>query len=424
MQPLLLLLSSAFADPAVATAEVGAFGDLFDPIDAPLGPRLGLGARAALLPVPWWTLETEATASPASSSLVAWRAHTGPRWASGPFALGALAGVSNLAVFSRELGADLDLAGHGGVYAASMLGRALGVRADARVHLTGRDGTALVVVPELTAGIVVRFPGPEEPAPVPVVAAAPEPAAPPARTAPELPPIEPAEARVWVPHPYCEWLDPQAAAELVRSSEGVRVVRIAAPGRVALEVPLDGAAQAVVLPEAPALGGLVVAAAPGDRVSLDGELLVVDPTGVALGTAPGGDHVVEIVGGGRRERLDVALADRQTLWLPATPPATVEIRFSVGSAELSRAEREALKHVAEAAGDHAFRLRGMASPEGEEVANEALAGLRAEAVRDALASAGIAPERLRLDPPAVGGSGDPSELRRVDVVPLTVEDEP
>ncbi len=61
-------------------------------------------------------------------------------------------------------------------------------------------------------------------------------------------------------------------------------------------------------------------------------------------------------------------------------------------------------------------LSGFHDPSGDAAHNAALAKARAEAVRDALVAAGVAPDHIKLrKPETTVGSGSPEEGRRVEV---------
>lgn len=97
----------------------------------------------------------------------------------------------------------------------------------------------------------------------------------------------------------------------------------------------------------------------------------------------------------------------------------VHLYFALGSAELPADAAGSLLPIVEAARrDPARRIdvSGFHDASGDAATNAELAKTRAMAVRDALAQAGVAADRIELQKPAqVLGGGDPREARRVDV---------
>jgi membrane fusion protein (multidrug efflux system) len=94
------------------------------------------------------------------------------------------------------------------------------------------------------------------------------------------------------------------------------------------------------------------------------------------------------------------------------------VYFASGSEKLDDTALAVLRKAAATLGAGALpvAITGFADRTGDPTANVELAKARAKAVRDALASAGVAPERLRLAPPReVTGGVDLRAARRVDI---------
>lgn len=111
----------------------------------------------------------------------------------------------------------------------------------------------------------------------------------------------------------------------------------------------------------------------------------------------------------------------------ATAPAIAAmptVRFALGSAALSADERSAITTAAETIRADGARvaITGFTDRTGNLPANEALAQRRAEAVRDALVSAGVPVANIEMRPPAAvenGAMGAPdAEARRVEIARL------
>ncbi|MCB9685340.1 MAG: OmpA family protein [Alphaproteobacteria bacterium] len=216
----------------------------------------------------------------------------------------------------------------------------------------------------------------------------------------EVPPasftISPASAQVWIAHPVCAWVPASEAVPIIRS-RATGPVTVVAPGY--LPVTVDPATVGeIVLQRAPAIGSLVVAAAPGDQVRVDGLAVATDADGVVVKDVREGTVVVQVVGGGRSFREELAAAEGYGLWVRVPPPPVWEVRFAANSAAISAEGRARLGQLVEEAGDAVFRLTGSHSEEGTAKANIELADRRARAVRDALVAAGMPADRLVVTP--------------------------
>ncbi len=214
-------------------------------------------------------------------------------------------------------------------------------------------------------------------------------------------------AMVWVPGPVCQWL-PTEEAELafLRTS--------ADPAAVATLGGSEGSGDDTVA--SGPRGDLVVAAWPGDVVTVDDRPLDVAPDGIAWANLPEGPASVRVVGGGRREVLDVAVSADATLWVSPGAVEPVELRFEVGSSELEGPSAATLDALADTLGGWHLRIWGSFSVEGDPVANEALALARAESARDRLLLAGIPAEQLHLLPPHSPAATLTAEEQRVAVL--------
>ncbi|HWK75541.1 MAG TPA: OmpA family protein [Povalibacter sp.] len=119
-------------------------------------------------------------------------------------------------------------------------------------------------------------------------------------------------------------------------------------------------------------------------------------------------------------------ADRQELTTAQAPAsdddplklasASTKVYFAVGDASLHPRDRQRLASLAQAAKDRSLAITGYTDHTGDRALNLELAKDRAYAVRDALVDAGVAEERIVMDPPAfVVGADDDDEARRVEI---------
>jgi K(+)-stimulated pyrophosphate-energized sodium pump len=97
------------------------------------------------------------------------------------------------------------------------------------------------------------------------------------------------------------------------------------------------------------------------------------------------------------------------------------VHFETGSDDITAASKRILDGYAQALKanpDAKVELSGFADPSGDTARNLELAKHRAEKVRDALAAAGVAADRVALVKPTdiIVGSGTDAEARRVDIV--------
>ncbi len=223
--------------------------------------------------------------------------------------------------------------------------------------------------------------------------------------------IVPADATIWVPHGHCVHTPAADAHRSLEHLDAEQPVVVSAPGYLPAFVPADGLS-GLELEPAPPQGALVVVAAPGDLVQVDGVAVSVGADGVALLSVPEGSHRVQITGGGRRSEGSIAVSQGHATWLRPPEAEPYRALFTVGSAELSASERERLGQLSAQRGDYGYVLQGGYSPEGDPDANEALAQARAEVARDVLIEAGVPTDLLDLQPIAVPTLDGDFELQR------------
>jgi len=119
-------------------------------------------------------------------------------------------------------------------------------------------------------------------------------------------------------------------------------------------------------------------------------------------------------------------ADRQELTTAQGPAAgsdrlkmasaSTKVYFAIGDASINPEDRQRLVSLAQSAKDRPLAITGYTDRSGDEGRNLELAKDRAYAVRDALVDAGVAEEKIVMDPPAyVSGSGAEEEARSVEI---------
>lgn len=99
--------------------------------------------------------------------------------------------------------------------------------------------------------------------------------------------------------------------------------------------------------------------------------------------------------------------------------ALAKVYFGIGQSTLEDSDSSMLSKTLQALAGNpqgVVLLSGFHDPAGDPARNAALAKQRALAVRDALASAGVGVERIKLrKPESTLGSGSPEEGRRVEI---------
>ncbi|MCO4743691.1 MAG: OmpA family protein [Proteobacteria bacterium] len=227
-----------------------------------------------------------------------------------------------------------------------------------------------------------------EPEPEPVIAVVPDPP-PGSSIVTDLTDVE-----VWFPHPICRWMPLDQANELLATMDEADVQAVA-PGHRSAWLNVRGATP-LELQAVSKVGSLVVVTALGDQVEFNGHTVSVNEDGVLLLATEPGSVVVDIVGNGRRQSLDLIVAPEMTTWARASEPQTLHVTFPADSAVLSSRGRQRIREIAEAIGDARFKVEGSYSPEGNEEENRALAADRARAGQQALIEAGVPEERVEV----------------------------
>lgn len=222
------------------------------------------------------------------------------------------------------------------------------------------------------------------------------------------------DVMLWVPRPVCAWREP---AEVLEAA-GAPLPQILLDDRGPRPFDPDG----TTAPD-PFDGELVIAAWPGDRILLDGQLIEADADGLAIVPRPRGEATVEVIGGGRIERHAIAVGQAHVLWLSAEPPSPIHVQFGLGSGQLTSEALQQIEEIAEAAGGWRFEIRGGHSPEGDPQHNEALARARSAAVAGALAEAGIPLDAIELveELAILGADTPPEALRAAIIYPMEPE---
>lgn len=256
-----------------------------------------------------------------------------------------------------------------------------------------------------------------EPEPEPVVEVVPEPV-----VAPVLD-VAPADAVVWVPHPWCRWMTVGEASLLLGELPPDLRLQILAGGYLPGEATAGGDLS-IALREAPEQASLVVSAQPGDVVQF-GDAVVPTADGSVVATVPLHDLVVTVVGGGRTEVHELSPANGYALWVRTQDAQPLTVRFPVNSSTLQPEQRAEIVAIAEAAGGWSFQVQGGASPEGDPERNRKLADARGRAVADALIEAGLDPARVEYLPVVAPTESDQAfeQLRFATITPVTSEAE-
>ncbi len=228
--------------------------------------------------------------------------------------------------------------------------------------------------------------------------------------------------KVWIPHPFCEWVDEAEAEALLGQLEDLQQVRVESPGFLPAHIEVDPARETpapVELEPAPAQGSVLVVANRGDVVRAAGYEVPASRDGLVVFNAPEGPVEVIVRGGGR----DVILAGRVTngyaLWMRVDQPSEVRVFFDVGSSRLRPRALESIRELADRAGGYDYQLQGSFSPEGDPTFNQRLARARATAVTNALLAAGVPEEAIySVPPPEEQVEGDAVQQRACLVTPV------
>lgn len=227
--------------------------------------------------------------------------------------------------------------------------------------------------------------------------------------------LQPDDAKVFLPHPNCSWLEGE---EIVGGLEQVELgtpVVIRAPGYLPAWMTLEAEMQ-VALEPAPAQGALLVLATPGDRVQVQGHPLELRSDGAALANLPEGPVQVVVSGGGRSDTLELGVSEGYATWARVGEAPVVRVLFAVGSSELRPSAQEQLGALAELRGGYGYALTGSFSPEGQVQVNRDLALARSRAVYDALVELGVPEEAIELRAAAAPAEGTSAAQQRACVV--------
>ncbi|HND31733.1 MAG TPA: hypothetical protein PLA94_17145 [Myxococcota bacterium] len=390
---MILLLSLALAEPLPWAASAGLHATAV-PADGSVAPGFGLqGAmswRASRMLWPGFQAMIDPIPEPtfAGGPTVRLFLPRSPLW------MEILGGVAWKHGLQAQLGG-----GFGGDF---LLTKQVGIRVQADWMLLGPQPLAVVSVGGLFHSAPLRPVAPPSypaPAVVPTPAPVPAPAA-----APPGSQIQPAGARLWVPHPVCRWIDASEASLYPGAT-----VRVEAPGYLPANLTLPGS---LSLSPTPAQGTLMVVAWPGDRLRVGAAELQPGADGVAMVSVPVGPIEVEVTGGGRSEVLQAAVVNSRATWVRSHAPPPVDIRFEMGSAVVGGRQLARLENLAALSAGWHFDIVGSYSPEGNREQNIALANARAQAVRDMLLGQGIPADHLHILDPVPPEPGTPPEVAR------------
>jgi outer membrane protein OmpA-like peptidoglycan-associated protein len=392
---LIFLLSLALAEPLPWVASAGVHATAV-PADASVDPGFGFqGAmswRASRMLWPGFQAMIDPIPEPTVAGGPSIRLFL-PR---SPLWMEVLGGVAWKHGIQAQLG--------GGFGADFLLSKRVGIRVQADWLLVGSQSLAVVSLGGLLQSAPLRpVAPPSYPAPGPLVAPPAAVAPAPAAAAPTSE-IQPAGARLWVPHPVCRWIDASEADQYPGAT-----VRVEAPGYLPAELTLPGR---LSLRPAPAQGTLMVVAWPGDRLQVGEVELRPGADGVAMLSVPVGPVEVEVTGGGRTETLTAAVSNAQATWVRSHAPSPVDVRFDLASATVGGRRLAHLENLAAMAADWHFDIVGSFSPEGNREQNILLANARAQAVRDMLVLQGIPADHLHLLEAVPPSPGTPPEAAR------------
>lgn len=228
----------------------------------------------------------------------------------------------------------------------------------------------------------------------------------------------PADARVWLAHPYCSWVPLSEVQGYLDRADPPVPASVHARGFLPAWASLDGPTELTLQP-APPQGTVVVVASPGDEVRVGGAPVSLGEDGAAFVQVLQGIVEVTVVGGGRAARASVAAESGYASWVRMADPTPWRVTFAQGSAVVTAAARRELAARVSLMGQHPIEIHGSYSAEGNEAANLALAQARAEATRAALVALGVAPDRVRLGAAQLPDAGlSVKEQRAAVIVPL------
>lgn len=236
--------------------------------------------------------------------------------------------------------------------------------------------------------------------------------------------VDPPDAKIWIPHPYCDWMSPDEVRGALSTLPPDVRLRVVAAGRLPRDLAAD-LTEPVVLEEAPRQGSLIVAARPGDQVLIDGRPIAVGSDGVTIISAPEGVIRVSVRGGGRLEEREAAVGTGLALWLRVPDPRPTRVQFDLSSSVVREAERAQIARIADLSEGWRFEVQGSASPEGDLGANFQLADARSRAVAGLLIRSGVPAERVTVLGAVVGQLDDeitdPALLRYATIRAIPAE---
>lgn len=232
----------------------------------------------------------------------------------------------------------------------------------------------------------------------------------------------PVDGESWWDPQTCAWVDADPGNGW-QTEDGVSLPGESSVTQLGAPDPADPNSTGPVL-ERPQ-GWLMVVAEPGDVVQLGPMSQEVGRDGVARLRAAEGIVEVSVVGGGRSQAFEAAVADGYALWLRAAPPEEVRVQFASGSSVVDEQDRVLIQALARNRGSYHLRISGSYSPEGSQVSNLALARDRADAVNRLLVDAGVPADGVTIDPPTPPRPGLTAEQQRaVYVQPVTATETP
>ncbi|TVQ88749.1 MAG: hypothetical protein EA397_16260 [Deltaproteobacteria bacterium] len=237
-----------------------------------------------------------------------------------------------------------------------------------------------------------------------------EPMVPPSTEPPPSPTAT--SGKPWWDPETCTWTD-EAPKEGWHPEQGISLPGGSAPRAVHQGVPSSSRR---------GQGWVIVAGSPAHRVVVGEQVHDIGEDGVARLRAAEGPLVVEVKGGGQRQRFEVQIMDGYALWLRASPPPEVRVLFEGGSSQVRPEDRILVQELARNRGSYRLRIAGSYSPDGGMELNLQLAAERAEAIAELLRTAGLRESDYDLVPPR---PPDPSQSaaqqRAVFVQPVLPE---
>lgn len=234
---------------------------------------------------------------------------------------------------------------------------------------------------------------------------------------------DPDDVQIWVPHPVCEWIPAAEAEAFLATLSPDQIVQLRAAGFLPQTARL-GDTDPIDMQPVPAQGSLVIAAGPGDQVSIAHEAsaapvpISLNDDGNGVVTMPEGDFTVSVSGAGRQETHSGVITDGYAVWYAIKLPDEVVVRFANNSSQLSPAARQEIARILAAPGSWVYQIWGSASPEGSQERNRQLAMERAQAVADALIAGGLPPSQVSVLPPsAQHPAGSAATQRAAHIIP-------